>query len=496
MARVTGRFGIGVRWALAALLACSSAAFGAWSGSAWGQTTFSGRLLPTRGALERLEMAEHWHAVIPLSANERLLRISKAEDMIFAQTSLGRLHAYDAETGRSRWSVRLADVTPEARDVGVNSEIVFVTNMSKLYGLDRRTGRPMFDQTLASQASTGPLADEKHVMLGLQNGSMVSYSIHNDRDERYVMTTPDGRTILRPALRQFWVMGTGKSVSALPILTDRVAAFGSDTGKMMVVLNQPGKPQPLFRMVTGGPIRGALGSLGTRTVLVPSTDGSLYAVDLYTGDLEWKFDTQAPLDQGTFIAQERIYLQNVNGMVYSLDLNDFHHIVDADGNDYGTYPVERLADAAAEAVRLDAEEGFRNRQVVIKPVWQRETTPGELLALTPKRIYGRDKENSLFVMNRADGRMIRTSLEVLRSVGLDVREYTLDVVNKDNDRLYLGTPSGLVVCLRDAEQIEPTPLRLPAERPFGFIEGVDDQVRDGETPPPPEPGMLGEESDF
>ena len=45
----------------------------------------------------------------------------------------------------------------------------------------------------------------------------------------------------------------------------------------------------------------------------------------------------------------------------------------------------------------------------------------------------------------------------------------MGLTNNLNDRLYMATPSGLVICLREIGQLQPRPLRDPKQPPFGYI---------------------------
>src|SRR5881227_3914889 len=51
--------------------------------------------LPTRAALARLGLERSWFGVVPLGyANERVLVVSLADDLLLAQTSLANLHVF------------------------------------------------------------------------------------------------------------------------------------------------------------------------------------------------------------------------------------------------------------------------------------------------------------------------------------------------------------------------------------------------------------------
>src|SRR4051812_17525838 len=61
------------------------------------QTPIHRDLIPTRSALARVGLERHWMALVPIIGTERLLEISIADNLLFAQTSLGNFYAYEAE---------------------------------------------------------------------------------------------------------------------------------------------------------------------------------------------------------------------------------------------------------------------------------------------------------------------------------------------------------------------------------------------------------------
>ena len=79
-----------------------------------------------------------------------LLRISLANDYLFAQTSYAMVHAFDAESGRLLWSAQLGERTGFARGVAANSYAVVVTNADNFFALDKKTGRSIWKYDLGT----------------------------------------------------------------------------------------------------------------------------------------------------------------------------------------------------------------------------------------------------------------------------------------------------------------------------------------------------------
>ena len=126
--------------------------------SARAQSPFPRDLVPSRLPLERLGLERQWMAVVPLVETERLVKISRTQDLLFAQTTYARLHTYDAETGRRLWSADLGERSGFARGVASNSWAVFATNANMLFCLDRGSGRPSGGRTSGRSLRARPPA--------------------------------------------------------------------------------------------------------------------------------------------------------------------------------------------------------------------------------------------------------------------------------------------------------------------------------------------------
>jgi hypothetical protein len=137
------------------------------------------------------------------------------------------------------------------------------------------------------------------------------------------------------------------------------------------------------------------------------------------------------------------------------------------------------------------------------PRWTISTHGGRLVSISGSKVYLRSYDLDLFVVDRDTGRTLVDPGESHLRAGLNLREYTMNVVNRSNDRMYFATPSGMVVCLREAGLPQPRPVRDPKAQPFGYIppEGLKTLTPPpipSETPetgaePVPQPKKEGEE---
>ncbi|QEH33635.1 outer membrane biogenesis protein BamB [Aquisphaera giovannonii] len=406
------------------------------------QIPYTRDMIPTRTQLARVGLERQWIAVVALSETERVLRVSRSADLIFAQTNNGGLHAFDAETGKLRWTASLGGYTPFARPISSNSYAVFGTVGETLIGFDKNKGRVIWRLSLGAIPTSGTVADEDRVLVGTAEGRLNAYSLRS-RDAK-------GNPTIRTKPGMEWGWQTSGPVDTLPLMAQHVVAFGSTDGRVYVVLND--QQITLYRIRTGGKIGDGLGAYGTRTLLIPSADKNLYAVDLLTAQNQWVFPSGSPILQSPLVAGEDILTINEAGVLSSLE--------PATGT----------------------------------PKWSIPTPEATLLSLSPTRVYLRSTNQDLIVVDRTAGKLLADAAATRQRAGLNLRDFELSMLNRYDDRLCLGTSSGIVVCLREIGATEPKLLRDPKALPFGYIppEGL-------KKPPAPaattEPGAEGKESE-
>ena len=375
------------------------------AGIARAQAPFGRELIPSRRALSRINLDMQWNGVVPLSGAEKLIEMSIDAGMLFAQTNHASFHAFDAETGRYLWGAHLGQVTPHAQPASVNSTSVFVTSGNSLFALDRRTGRQVWTRGLSDTPSSATNADDDRVVVGLESGKLATFDAKTGAEK--------------------WNIQTNEKVTSRPLLAGRVVAFGSEDRKLY--LSKIERPHLHWRFATGGPIDAPLGFHGVRTLLVPSTDKNVYAVDLFTGELKWTFGSGAAVKQEPIVADDDVFIVNVAGFLTAIDVN------------------------TGEAR------------------WTISTLGGRILSVSQTKIYLESHDADLFVVDRQTGKTIYDPATTFSRAGINLRGYTLGPTNRLDDRLYFATSTGLVLCLREVAQVTPRMIRDPKAKPFGYI---------------------------
>ena len=134
-------------------------------GSAQPAGSFSRAVPPDKAVLERLNLRTEWTVNLPIEGKRDSIQLVQTfDDQLYIQTRTGLLFVVDVLTGRVQWSASLGNggytnVYPAA----VNSQFVYVTNVTKLYAFYRYTGVTEFVLELNTVPLTGLAADESGV---------------------------------------------------------------------------------------------------------------------------------------------------------------------------------------------------------------------------------------------------------------------------------------------------------------------------------------------
>jgi outer membrane protein assembly factor BamB len=406
---------------------------------------YSRDLLPTRSALARVGLERHWMAVVPLHTTERVIELSMAGSLVFAQTNQANFFTFDAESGRLLWSATLGHESGDVQPASANSRLVFVTNSNMLFALDRHTGRRVWRENLAVLPTSPTACDEDHIVVGLNTGMIRGFDLRVHDDKGNVKKYENGQTVLAPQANFAWNWQTGGPLTSRPLVAGPLVAFGGHDARAYVAATET--PTMLYRIATGGEIFAALSTHGTRTLLVPSADKNVYAVDIFTSSILWSFASGAPVMQEAVVADNDVFVTNTAGVLSA----------------------------------VDALSGLAK--------WSISTHGGRLTAISPSRLYMESHDEDLFIVDRLTGKVLADPRATHDRAGLNLRAYNLGIVNSTNDRIYVGTKSGLFLCLREIGQVQPRPLRNPKEKPFGYIppEGLPDT----KTPPAAPPADAG-----
>ena len=203
-----------------------------------------------------------------------------------------------------------------------------------------------------------------------------------------------------------------------------------------------------------------------------SRDGSLYAVGALERNLAWQFETSAPITAPLAATKDSLILASQDYFVYCLNRdNGSVRWEFASG-----FPIAKAPVVIEQDLYIMPDRGgvFNLALRTGNEKWER---PGitDVLGASRSRLFCSDVLGNIVLLQRSTGRPLGT---------LPLRSFSVRLQNDRTDRLFLATPSGLVMCLREQGSQFAHYHKYPERAPI-----VPDIEPDEPTPPVPMPDV-------
>ena len=205
----------------------------------------------------------------------------------------GTIAAFDARTGRLRWSRRIG---PTESSPLVTRGLVYVGDWNgRVWALDGTTGRTRWTVALHGAIKGSVARGGTAVYIGTYAGDVVALSARTGR----VLWTSGGhgRIYSSPAVAYGRVY--------IGSLDGGIYAFGAATGDV------------LWAHPTGGYVY-ASPAVWRHRILVGSYDHHFYALDAGTGALRWRFDAGGPISGSATVVSGLVYFSTFRHRTYAL----------------------------------------------------------------------------------------------------------------------------------------------------------------------------------
>ncbi|TXT34679.1 MAG: pyrrolo-quinoline quinone [Planctomycetota bacterium] len=379
--------------------------------------------LPTSRMLNRYGLERAWWSQATINPRrDKIQYMVLDEENVYLQGTGGSVTAFDAESGKRLWSVQLGN-RDEPIFAGVSNDKHFLTiSGMTLYCIERFGGRILWELTLPAMPSVGLSVDDQHIYIGALDGSIYSFELKKIDELYHKRLLPQWSY---QAMR--WRYRTSKEISTTAYSTGRLVNFAS-------------------------------------------RDGSLYAVGALERDLAWQFETSAPITAPLAATNDSLILASEDYFVYCLNReNGLVRWEFASG-----FPIRKAPVVIEQDLYIMPDRGgmFNLAVVTGSEKWER---PGitDLLAASKSRLFGSDVTGNVVLLQRSTGRPLGT---------LPLRPFSVRLQNDRTDRLFLATPSGLVMCLREQGSEFARYHKYPERSPI-----VPDVEPDEPTPPVPMP---------
>jgi outer membrane protein assembly factor BamB len=419
--------------------------------------------LPDQQNLGRYGVTRSWHVQVPLLGREKVVNLlvhegtvlvdqegemnqvladvkagkrrdlnaprefkRQREAMLFVATDHGQLHCLDADTGLIKWSQKIAlegDVTYRP---AVTDKYVYAVSGTKLLRIDKRSGRTLIERELPDIANASPAATDYHVFVPAGN-SIWCYEVPDPKlegkagpgaglqGERFIpdpvnggkmfnVHVPPGQTRRFEKLPSPWHYSLNVPFNSAPILfKNAVIAVASD-GTMTSFKQEFGERNWIHH--NGHNVIAPLGVMD-HFVYLASSDFAVYCIDIRFGKERWRFPSGFPVYQQPVPFSTEVLVFTEGGGLTCLD------------NKHG------------------------------EPLWTNDAIR-RLVGVSKDHVFAADRHNVVQVLSRKTGGVLGS---------LPLSDYTVTPVNQFNDRLYMASQDGQVLCLH--ELASPAPYLHP-----------------------------------
>lgn len=212
-------------------------------------------------------------------------------DTAYAVTRDGRLVAWDLDTGRVRWQTAVDTSLP----VAVGGNLVFVVVPGGVRALRSDSGAVAWQSTLPGTVAAPPYWDTGWLILSFAGGDLAAFR------------AADGGLLWRSPL------GSVAHVAPAPALDNLY--LGLDDGRTVALSLASGRV--LWTREFGGVATG-LTALDDQ-LIVGTSAGALYSVDLVRGHTRWRWRTGAPVVASAVADTTRIYVTAYDHLLRALD---------------------------------------------------------------------------------------------------------------------------------------------------------------------------------
>ncbi|HUG90120.1 MAG TPA: PQQ-binding-like beta-propeller repeat protein [Planctomycetaceae bacterium] len=381
------------------------------SGVALAQPATATRSLPSQRLLERHGLVRMWWGQAQMNtARDTVLHLVADEQIVMVHSSGGLLSAFEAETGRRLWAAQIGPQDTPAYAPVANDQLVLVAAGVRLYALDKWTGDPVWNVVIPGHPSASPAIDEDEVYVGCLDGSVYAFDLKRIRElyEQALLPQWSHLTVV-------WRHATSGRISAPPVPTGATVKFASHNRSLYSLTRNQHSVK--FQLETGAAVAAPLayrpGPPGT--IFLASEDFKLYAVNSDNGRLRWEpYVSGLPIRRAPRVLRDAVYVFPDRGGMHAVSVED-------------------------------------GRQL-----WWRPRIV-DFISGSRTRLYTTDDLGHVVVMDRADGAPLGV---------LPLRDLSLRFSNDRTDRLFLSTPSGLVVALREAGLDFPVYHLFPERRPI------------------------------
>jgi outer membrane protein assembly factor BamB len=218
-----------------------------------------------------------------------------ANGLVFVGSQDKSLYAFDAATGKVRWSAPIG-VVIFSSPATANGLIFISCNDKKLYAFEAASGQMLWSTSTGAPIFSSPVVVNGIVYVGSQDKKLYAFNATTDK-------------IL-------WSASTGNAIYDSPAVANGVVYVGSHDKKLYAFDATTGKKQ--WATSTGDLIYSSP-AVANGLVYVGSADHKVHAFDATTGKISWSTSTGAAIYSSPAVANGVVYVGSYDKKLYAFD---------------------------------------------------------------------------------------------------------------------------------------------------------------------------------
>lgn len=409
------------------------------------QNLWRGNIIPQEVANSR-GLERVWTNQIQInSARDRLASMLIDRGVIFTVTENGAIQATNSETGVTLWSETINSKGKLVQGLSASEFYVGFTCGSVIYIFNRANGKMLLDSNIPSIPANGLALGENRAYVPSINGLVYIYDLQPmgdplkefGADEKSLLSANDVRRRGEEFINSLRLVRMNKepvsiraigNLSVSPVVTrcnnlEEYVGWATDT-RLLTLCEVDGTiVDEKYNVTLLGDVKSELGYMPhdpknpnrSGLLFAGTSEGFVYAVREMTGDVIWRFPT------GEEVHETPIYVDKDLFIITAVS---------------GMFCVDALTGGDGESTEAK---------------WWSPNIK-KFVACSKNRVYALDKGKSLVILDRMSGQRI---------TNLPVMEFSHVMTNTQNDRIYLGTETGLIQCLRESALESPLDFSAP-----------------------------------
>jgi outer membrane protein assembly factor BamB len=262
------------------------------------QTTSSG-LVPEQTALRHGLVRSWWLQIEMDRSRDRIAHVQLIGDTLYVQTELSVVEAIEAETGEVRWSRQVGKRGHFSRPLAATEDYVAVVNGGNLFMVDAQSGKTRWNLRLPGAAMAGPGLSRDRVFVPLVKGLIYSWQLRDHLSKRPWTHDANGRL-------------AGQMLSG-----PKGVSWGTERG--YAYLNEPRTPDEWFMTKLAGGVSATI-TYRAPYYMVGTSSGYAYAVEEYSEEHVEIFTHSSPIVRPVVAFDKHAYVFPLNSGMFKASI--------------------------------------------------------------------------------------------------------------------------------------------------------------------------------